>query len=344
MEISKEWKELIMERNAGIISIIVAVYNAEKYINECVQSILNQTYRDIQLILVNDGSVDNSQMMCEDIANIDNRVVVINKKNGGCYSAWNAGLNAATGEYIGFVDNDDYIVPEMYETMLELLLKHHADIVSCNRFRNVNEQNNYQKMDRTTERIHEYSGYEATKHLLCDTRYLKPAVWDKLYKRKVFETLRFPNTFFEDAAVMYRLLFGATKIIASEKQLYAYSVRPGSMITSPWNMIKTRSYLDVTNSAIKFFEYKEEPVLLSASIYWQIQFGIEACERIIASDAAISDDYKAIMKCLRMHYRKLDLKLLKFDWKKYLKKKIEFSLFIKFPKLLCKMKKMTKGK
>lgn len=330
-----------MDKKNGTISVIVAVYNAEKYLNKCAQSVLNQTYEDIQLILVNDGSTDNSKKICEHIAETDNRVVVINKENGGCYSAWNTGLDVASGNYIGFVDNDDYIVPEMYETLLGLLLEHDADIAACNRFRNVDAKNEYYKMDRSTERIHEYSGYEATKHLLCDTRYLKPAVWDKLYKKELFEKLRFPDTFFEDAAVTYRLLFGSTKVIASEKQLYAYSVRSGSMITSPWNTVKTRSYLDVTNGAIKFFEHQGNLVLLNASIYWQIQFGIEAYERLLVSEKASDDDYKDIMKCLRVHYKKLDLKLLKLDYKKYLKKRIEFAMFVKYPKLLCKIKKMA---
>ena len=143
------------------------------------------------------------------------------KENGGCYSAWNKGLDVATGDFIGFVDNDDYIQPQMYETLLDILIEQDADICACNRYRNVDNINDYCNMDLTNERICVFSGYDAVVHLLSDTQYIKPAMWDKLYKSSLFETLRFPNTFFEDAAITYKLLYTSKKIAYTEKQLYA---------------------------------------------------------------------------------------------------------------------------
>ena len=102
----------------GKISVIVPVYNVEKYLRRCVDSILNQTYRNLEIILVNDGSTDSSLQICNEYVQKDARIVVINKPNGGLSSARNAGLDAATGDYIGFVDSDDYIAPEMYERLL----------------------------------------------------------------------------------------------------------------------------------------------------------------------------------------------------------------------------------
>lgn len=328
-----------MNDNRALISIIVAVYNAEKYIELCTKSILAQTYKNIELILVNDGSKDDSWRMCQIIAGQDSRVVVINKENGGCYSAWNKGLEAATGDYIGFVDNDDYIVPEMYETLLSLMDEYEADITTCNRFRNIDNKNDYENMDRTTTKMHQFTGYEAAKHLMSETRYLKPAVWDKLYKRKAFENVQFTNTFFEDAAISYKLLYAADKIVSTEKQLYAYSVRGGSMVTSPWNAVKTMSYLEVTNSAIDFFSERGEEVLVNAAIYWQLQFGIEAWERLMKSDKASKKQYESILQTVRVHYQKLDLKKLQFSFMKYLKKSAEFRLFTKSPHVLFKIKK-----
>ena len=212
-----------MEKSNYKISVIVAVYNAEDYLCNCCNSILAQTYRNIELILVNDGSEDNSLAICKKIQASDKRVVVIDKENGGCYSAWNKGLDVATGDFIGFVDNDDYIQPQMYETLLDILIEQDADICACNRYRNVDNINDYCNMDLTNERICVFSGYDAVVHLLSDTQYIKPAMWDKLYKSSLFETLRFPNTFFEDAAITYKLLYTSKKIAYTEKQLYAYS-------------------------------------------------------------------------------------------------------------------------
>lgn len=328
-----------MEKSSYKISIIVAVYNAEDYLRNCCDSILAQTHYNIELVLVNDGSKDNSLEICKKVQAKDKRVIVVDKENGGCYSAWNKGLDVATGEFIGFVDNDDYIQPQMYETLLDLLLEQNADICACNRYRNINNKNDYQNMDTTNENIHLFSGYDATVHLLSDTKYIKPAVWDKLYKRNLFETLRFPNTFFEDAAVTYKLIYASEKIVYIEKQLYAYSVRDGSMITTLWSKRKSDSYIEITNDAISYFEDKKEYKLTQAAMYWQIQFGIEAYERLLMNQNATPDDYNDVMSCVKTGYKRLKLSNLEFGFKKYIKKRIEFFLFTTSPHLLCKLKK-----
>ena len=119
-----------------VISVIVPVYNAEKYLTECVESILNQTIEDIELILVDDGSTDGSPAMCDAFAAQDPRVKVIHKPNGRASSARNAGIRAATGEYIAFVDSDDWISPDMYEKMLEP----NADVCLCDYVRFCGEE------------------------------------------------------------------------------------------------------------------------------------------------------------------------------------------------------------
>ena len=113
------------------ISVIVPVYKSEKYIERCIDSILNQTYKNIELILVDDGSPDNSPKICDRYAETDSRVLVIHKENGGVSTARNAGLDAATGDYITFVDSDDYLEPVMYENMLAKALEYDSDIILC---------------------------------------------------------------------------------------------------------------------------------------------------------------------------------------------------------------------
>lgn len=147
------------------------------------------------------------------------------------------------------------------------------------------------------------------------------------------------DTFFEDAAITYKLLYTSKKIAYTEKQLYAYSVRGGSMITTPWSKKKSDSYVEITNEAISYFDERKEYKLAQAAIYWQIQFGIEAFERMLMNPKATQDDYNEVMTCVRAGYKRLKLSSLGFGLKKYLKKKLEFFLFTTNPRLLCKLKK-----
>lgn len=114
-----------------LISIIVPVYNVEKYLNKCIDSIINQTYKNIEIILVDDGSTDNSGKICDEYLLRDSRIKVIHKNNGGLSSARNEGINISSGEYIGFVDSDDWVEPNMYEEMYKKILYSNADIVDC---------------------------------------------------------------------------------------------------------------------------------------------------------------------------------------------------------------------
>ena len=113
------------------ISVIVPVYKAEKFLSNCIKSILNQTYHDLEVILVDDGSPDSSGQICEEYAKKDNRIKVIHQKNAGVAAARNVGLDLATGDYITFVDSDDYIRPQMYEKMLKCAQNNHCDLVMC---------------------------------------------------------------------------------------------------------------------------------------------------------------------------------------------------------------------
>ena len=115
--------------NTPLISVIVPVYNVEKYLKKCVNSICNQTYENLEIILIDDGSTDNSGLICDELSCKDNRIVVIHQNNGGQATARNMGLSAAKGEFIGFVDSDDWIEPKLYETMLSIIQNH--DIAIC---------------------------------------------------------------------------------------------------------------------------------------------------------------------------------------------------------------------
>ena len=130
-----------MSERGALISIIIPIYKVEQYLDKCIQSIINQTYKNLQIILVNDGSPDNCGKICDEYALKDNRIEVIHKINGGLSDARNVGIGRAKGKYIGFVDSDDYIEKDMYENMYNLLEERNADVCICN-FYNVIENNN----------------------------------------------------------------------------------------------------------------------------------------------------------------------------------------------------------
>ncbi len=132
--------------NYDLISVIVPVYNVELYLEQCLNSIINQTYKNLEIILVNDGSTDNSGVICDLYANIDNRIIVIHKDNGGVSSARNAGLNVAKGNFIGFVDPDDWIADDMYEKLYLNIQNFNANISVCEFRKVMNRENIFEKI------------------------------------------------------------------------------------------------------------------------------------------------------------------------------------------------------
>ncbi len=327
-----------MEENLGLLSVIIPAYNAERFIVNCVESVLAQTYKNIEVIIVNDNSTDHTGRICSELAAKYRQLKIINQKCGGPFSR-NVGLKTASGEYIAFIDSDDYISPIMYETLINLLKKNNADIAICNRYRNINEKNDYENMDVEALGVHCYSGREATRHLLQETQYIKNTVWDKVYRKEVWKNLSFPQIcHFEDAAVTYQLLYNSKKIVITEKQLYAYSIHEGSLTTSPWSYEKSECYYQVTEGCIEYFRSRNDVELEQAALYRHIQLGIESSEYMMRSNIIGQDEIQKLKKSVRNKYRLLNIERLGLSRKKTLKKKIEFVIFAISPKIFCKLK------
>lgn len=173
-----------------LISIIVAVYNIEEYLPRCVDSILSQTYRNLEIILVDDGSMDGSGTICDDYAQKDGRIKVIHKKNGGLSDARNAGLDIASGDYIGFVDGDDWIDEDMYRAMYEACEREKAQVAAC-RYRQITKSG---IIDASADNSVLLSRNEALEVYICgDERYLiYNSVWSKLFSHELIAGMRFP--------------------------------------------------------------------------------------------------------------------------------------------------------
>lgn len=215
------------------ISIIVPIYNVEEYLTECIESILNQTFKEFELILVNDGSTDNSGDICEKYKNIDDRIKVIHKNNGGVSSARNAGLSIAEGKFIGFVDSDDLIHVEMYEALYKLAVDNEADIVSAS----VKCFNDIKELDKIESSNYKINIYENN---IIEANYNdelnEVAVWNKIYKSKIFSNIRFPEgRIYEDVSTTYKLYLNCNKLVDIKRELYFYRVRAGSITRNKFN-------------------------------------------------------------------------------------------------------------
>ena len=202
-----------------MISVIVPVYNVEGYLVRCLDSITGQTYRDLEIILVDDGSSDRSGRICDECAKKDSRVRVFHTVNRGLSEARNLGVDFATGEYIGFVDADDWIEPDMYEKLLQEAERSGADVVGCGVFRE------YTGSTREDETISlSLNGEQAIRALL--DRDILNAVWNKLWRRNCFERIRFPKgRIYEDVATTYRLFAVADKVRIIPENKYHYCFR-----------------------------------------------------------------------------------------------------------------------
>jgi len=209
-------------RSKKLISIIIPVYNVEQYLVRCVDSVINQTYKNLEIILVDDGSTDNSGKICDEYALKDNRIKVIHKKNGGLPSARNAGLDIAIGEYIGFVDSDDYIVSDMYEHLYNLLLNNKADVSCCNFFNF--KDNQYVDNQYGVDAVLNFG------EVLCVKQNV--FVWNKLYKRALIGNIRVDEKLRlgEDLDFNFKVLRKIKKIAYSKEAKYYYFYNPNSII------------------------------------------------------------------------------------------------------------------
>ena len=224
-----------------MVSVIVPVYNTEKFLRECVESICNQTYKNLEIILVNDGSTDNSVELCNSLAKEDNRIIVIHKENGGSTSARNAGLKVSQGEYIGFVDSDDWIEPQMYEVLLERCVSDNAEMAVCTRYINHDKSNyidklciaegSYTKLDSEKTIIknlfysEDYRGKGITDSL-CDKLFSKDLIFRHQFK--IHEKTKYA----EDVICAYSCLLDAEKVSFIDRPFYHYRMQERSLTHS----------------------------------------------------------------------------------------------------------------
>ena len=233
-----------------LISVIVPVYQVENYLNQCIESIIEQSYTNLEIILIDDGSKDNCPQICDDWSIKDKRVKVIHKKNGGLSDARNAGLDIAKGKYIAFVDSDDWVDSHYIELLYNSLINSEADISACSIQKvydddSVNPYNFDPQLQIATPK-------EAIKDILYDRRF-KTVAWNKLYSKNILAGERFiVGKLHEDEFFSYKVFDKAKKLVFVDAPLYKYRQRSGSIMSSP--SLKHLDLLDAYINRIKYLE------------------------------------------------------------------------------------------
>lgn len=218
----------------NMLSVIVPVYKTEQFLRKCLDSIVNQTYKNLQIILVDDGSPDNCGVICDEYAEIDNRVYVIHKNNGGVSSARNVGIEHAKGDYIAFMDSDDWLEENMYEEMLAYAKTENADVVCCNyQYRELKNQD--------TQQTFQFYGSDACLKMLksnCLFDGISVVPFDKIFRRETIGRIRFCEqcSYAEDILFVTEVLCKSTCVLKVDKTLYHYVQVEGSAMNSDYRI------------------------------------------------------------------------------------------------------------
>lgn len=286
-----------------LISIIIPVYNVEDYLEKCLDSVINQTYKNLEIILIDDGSTDTSGKICDQYALQDKRIKVVHQKNGGVSVARNAGLSLVKGKYLTFIDSDDYVHPEYLEYLINLLTSYKATISSCG-YKYIYPAKTKEYF--VEEKIRVMDSMEALKRMLYQSGF-NNSLWGKLYCIELFTGILFPkDKIHEDLDVMYKILLKAKKIVSGEMPYYNYVQSSGSLMRKEfsehvfdvldvvYHMSKDlQKYPELTNAVnsrvvnAEFFVLRQLPVKKYPEKYKQLKKNIKTKRITILKDPLV---------------------------------------------------------
>ncbi len=316
-----------------LISVVVPIYNVEKYLKKCINSIISQTYSNLEIILVNDGSTDNSKKICNEFAYEDDRILVINKENGGLSSARNSGIEIAKGEYIVFIDSDDYIEIDMIENLYKGCVDNGAQIACCGK---IIEKDPNIRIVNCKENFC-VSKEEAIKKMLL-LRDIDVSAVDKMYKLELFKSIRYPiNKCYEDMGTTYKLFDKAQKIVHINKPEYHYVIRLNS-ITTTFSI----KHLDMLSASKEMNEYiiEKYPQLTEISkSFCYLQYFAILLELHKAND---KKQYKEQYKMIKKQYNSKILNILTNRYIPIYKKIMAILIFFKMYGIIDIVKKINR--
>lgn len=310
-----------------LVSIIIPVYNAEKYISDCLESVMNQTYSHLEIILVNDGSTDDSKKICEMFAKSDNRFIIINQSNLGQASARNTGLNIAKGKYIAFVDSDDTIDSKMFENLVKLIQEYRCDIAICGH-KTIYEKKDFHK-NFGKYRIRSMNNDELWEEIFGK---LNNAVWNKLFKRELLDNVQFPTNLVHGEDLIFNLKY-LTKCrtgVFDETPYYNYLKRNNSITMSNFS---EKKLMEITSKDTAFEivkKYKRSQ--LKSALKFCFRARINVIRGIVRANLAneYSNEIQSFQNYIIHNYKNIyhDLKI---------KERIEYHLVTKFFNLYIKI-------
>ena len=277
------------------VSIIIPIYNAENHLDKCVGSVAGQTYGDLEIILVNDGSTDGSADICRSFAEKDPRIILIDQKNAGVSAARNAGLDICTGDLITFIDSDDYVSDDYVEYLLGLMDRYGSDIVCSG-----------QNKDITVDDPVVIEGPEACLKEYLTTNVIYAAVWGKLYKKHIFEGIRFPaGKRFEDNYVLFQVLDKCNSVTIGQLMKYSYVSNAESFINETFSP----KQLDIVDAmtAQREFILEKHPLLLSEANA-RLVYAVNRCLTKMADSKVKNADFISRAKPIYKAYSKDFLK------------------------------------
>lgn len=310
-----------------IISVIVPVYKVEKYLNRCVESIVNQTLGDLEILLIDDGSPDKSGTICDDWAKKDNRIKTIHKMNGGLSDARNCGLEAATGDYVAFIDSDDWIELDMFETLYKAVVEYNADIAECS-WRCIYADRIEEQTENTGKIVTGDNVFALRGELRCE--YFNAIACNKIYdRRKIFYNVRFPvGKLHEDEFTTHKAFYNADKLVYVDISKYNYDRTREDSITAVFKE-KNLDVIDALYERLIFFYEKgleELQIEMENFYFWVLLDRLYRCSEVgIYTDRVkqlidkTNKDYFLNMELNISQETKFELSLLKNSYKLFVK-------------------------
>lgn len=294
-----------------LISIIVPVYNAESYLEKCIKCLCGQTYSNIEILLTDDGSNDKSPQICDLWAKRDSRIHVIHKENGGPSDARNAGIERAKGEYLAFVDSDDYIEENMFQDMMEAICRTGAELACCGRYVESGRKNTIMHTCKSEKVLDSSAALKELYTYGC----IEEAVWDKVFHRALFDGIRFPRgELNEEIMVMLRIISSCQNIVCVPRPLYHYCQNPGS-ITKAGYHDKLSICMDHIDQ-VTAYSRKYYPELNKSLKVFQARYSLALVTTLLGTEGACEyyqKDYLYYMSMLRASFTGLLLSR-NFSW------------------------------
>ena len=324
-----------MIKDNELISVIVPIYKTQNDLKNCVNSIIKQSYKKLEIILVDDGSPDKCPQICDELEKTDVRIRVIHKANGGLSDARNAGLEMANGQFIIFVDSDDMIHNEMIERLYKACIRNNTKMAVCN-FRSVDTSIfSYDKIikeyvdDNTIELL---NSENAIKYSLDVYKMFQVSAWNKLYHRTLFENIRYPvGKYYEDIGTTYKLIDGCDNVSYLHAELYFYQIRVGSITHSGFNN-RDLDKIEYCNEIKEFISRKYPGILNEALIYQYVYCYMKIVDKILDCKKIDNTYLDKMLNEMKQNRKNINLSKVPF------KKKFSFSFLLWNKKIYKKLK------